>query len=80
MDEIPNYLKNMANPEDIEYDVPEMEELLSNTYGIIVYQEQVMHTVRKLAGFSAGESDVIRKAMGKLFAPHISNNMMQRGL
>lgn len=67
MDEIPNYLKNMANPEDIEYDVPEMEELLSNTYGIIVYQEQVMHTVRKLAGFSAGESDVIRKAMGKKY-------------
>lgn len=67
MDEIPNYLRNMANPEDIEYDVPEMEDLLSNTYGIIVYQEQVMHTVRKLAGFSAGESDVIRKAMGKKY-------------
>lgn len=67
MDEIPNYLRNMANPHDIEYDVPEIEDLLSNTYGIIVYQEQVMHTVRKLAGFSAGESDVIRKAMGKKY-------------
>ena len=80
MDEIPNYLRNMANPDDIEYDVPEIKDLLSNTYGIIVYQEQVMHTVRKLAGFSAGESDVIRKAMGRLFAPHISNNMLQIGL
>lgn len=67
MDEIPNYLRNMANPDSIEYDIPEMEELLSNTYGIIVYQEQVMHTVRKLAGFSPGESDVIRKAMGKKY-------------
>ena len=80
MDEIPNYLRNMGNPEDIEYDVPEMEDLLSNTYGIIVYQEQVMHTVRKLAGFSAGESDVIRKAMGKLFAPLTSNSKRIRGL
>ena len=65
MDEIPNYLRNMANPESIVYDIPELEELLTNTYGIIVYQEQVMHAVRKLAGFSKGESDVIRKAMGK---------------
>lgn len=80
MDEIPNYLRNMANPKDIEYDIPEMEDLLSNTYGIIVYQEQVMHTVRKLAGFSAGESDVIRKAMGKLFAPLTSNSKRIRGL
>ena len=55
----------MSNPEHIIYDVPELEKILSNTYGVIVYQEQVMHAVRELAGFSAGQSDIIRKAMGK---------------
>ena len=65
MDEIPNYLFNMKNPESVEYDIPELKDILENTYGIIVYQEQVMHIVRQLAGFSAGQSDMIRKAMGK---------------
>ena len=65
MDEIPNYLHNMNNPEDVTYDAPQLKNILSNTYGIIVYQEQVMHAVRQMAGFSAGQSDIIRKAMGK---------------
>lgn len=65
MDEIPNYLHNMKNPKNIKYDTPELEPILSNTYGIIVYQEQVMQTVRELAGFSAGQSDDIRRGMGK---------------
>ena len=65
MDEIPNYLHNMNNPDDVTYDAPQLKNILSNTYGIIVYQEQVMHAVRQMAGFSAGQSDVIRKAMGK---------------
>ena len=70
MDEIPNYLHNMNNPDDVTYDAPQLENILSNTYGIIVYQEQVMHAVRQMAGFSAGHSDVIRKAMGK-FLPRL---------
>jgi DNA polymerase-3 subunit alpha len=69
MDEIPNYLHSMNNPQDVKYDTPELESILGNTYGILVYQEQVMHAVRKLAGFSAGQADVIRKAMGEIL-PH----------
>lgn len=65
MSEIPTYLKNMLNPDDIVYDLPELEEILKPTYNVIVYQEQVMFIVRELAGFSRGESDNIRKAMGK---------------
>lgn len=65
MAEIPNYLKNMLNPDEIEYDLPELEKILKATYNVIVYQEQVMFIVRELAGFSRGQSDTIRKAMGK---------------
>lgn len=65
MDEIPNYIKNMLNPKGIVYDTPELKEILSATYNVIVYQEQVMFIVRELAGFSRGQSDTIRKAMGK---------------
>jgi len=55
----------MNNPEDIKYDTPALEPILKNTYSVIVYQEQVMDIVRALAGFTAGQSDTIRKAMGK---------------
>ena len=65
MDYIPDYIKGMKNPESIVYDVPQLEPILKNTYGVIVYQEQVMMTVRELAGFTMGQSDTIRKAMGK---------------
>lgn len=65
MDEIPNYIKNMLDPDGIVYDSPELERILSATYNVIVYQEQVMFIVRELAGFSRGQSDTIRKAMGK---------------
>ncbi len=51
--------------EQIAYDLPEMEEYLKDTYGITVYQEQVMLLAQKLAGFTKGEADVLRKAMGK---------------
>ncbi len=47
------------------YDLPEMEEYLKETYGITVYQEQVMLLAQKLGGFSKGDADVLRKAMGK---------------
>jgi len=65
MAEIPNYLKNMLDPNNIVYDLPELERILKPTYNVIVYQEQVMFIVRELAGFSRGQSDTIRKAMGK---------------
>lgn len=65
MDEIPNYVKNMLDPKGIVYDTPELKEILSATYNVIVYQEQVMFIVRELAGFTRGQSDTIRKAMGK---------------
>ncbi|WP_257985740.1 DNA polymerase III subunit alpha [Bacillus sp. M6-12] len=65
IDEIPNYVNNMLNHDYIKYDTPELKPILENTYGIIVYQEQVMFIVRELAGFSKGQADTIRKAMGK---------------
>ena len=62
---IPNFIKRKHGEEAITYDLPEMEEYLSDTYGITVYQEQVMLLSQKLAGFSKGDADVLRKAMGK---------------
>lgn len=62
---IPNFIKRKHGEEEITYDLPEMEEYLSDTYGITVYQEQVMLLAQKLAGFSKGDADVLRKAMGK---------------
>lgn len=65
MDEIPNYLANMMDENNVTYDTPELEPILKNTYGTIVYQEQCMQIVRDLAGFSRGQSDIIRKGMAK---------------
>ena len=65
MDYIPKYIEGKHHPETITYLTPELEEILKPTYGIIVYQEQVMNIVRSLAGFSMGRADVVRKAMGK---------------
>jgi DNA polymerase-3 subunit alpha len=62
---IPNFIKRKHGEEAITYDVPDMEEYLQETYGITVYQEQVMLLSQKLAGFSKGDADVLRKAMGK---------------
>ncbi|MFN4006118.1 MAG: DNA polymerase III subunit alpha [Chitinophagaceae bacterium] len=62
---IPNFIARKHGREKIEYDLPEMEEHLADTYGITVYQEQVMLLSQKLAGFSKGDADVLRKAMGK---------------
>lgn len=62
---IPNFIKRKHGEEEIIYDLPEMEEYLADTYGITVYQEQVMLLSQKLAGFSKGDADVLRKAMGK---------------
>ncbi|HQV56254.1 MAG TPA: DNA polymerase III subunit alpha, partial [Chitinophagaceae bacterium] len=62
---IPNYIDRKNGREAIQYDLPEMQEYLEETYGITVYQEQVMLLAQKLAGFSKGDADVLRKAMGK---------------
>ena len=65
MDFIPKYIEGKKNPAGIIYKVPELKEILEPTYGVIVYQEQVMHIVRSLAGFSMGRADIVRKAMSK---------------
>jgi DNA polymerase-3 subunit alpha len=65
MEYIPSFIRRKHGNEEIAYDLPEMEEYLKETYGITVYQEQVMLLSQKLAGFSKGEADVLRKAMGK---------------
>jgi DNA polymerase-3 subunit alpha len=62
---IPNFIARKHGKEEITYDLPEMEGNLAETYGITVYQEQVMLLSQKLAGFTKGEADVLRKAMGK---------------
>ncbi len=65
MDYLPSFIKRKNGQEPIEYDLPMMKEYLEETYGITVYQEQVMLLSRKLGGFTGGQSDSLRKAMGK---------------
>ncbi|HEY1047607.1 MAG TPA: DNA polymerase III subunit alpha, partial [Bacteroidia bacterium] len=65
MEYIPTYIKRKHGLEPVEYDIKELEEYLSDTYGITVYQEQVMLLSQSLAGFSKGKADSLRKAMGK---------------
>jgi len=62
---IPSFVNRKNGKEDITYDIPVMEEFLKETYGITVYQEQVMQLSQKLANFSKGDADLLRKAMGK---------------
>ena len=65
MDYIPSFIARKNGREEIKYDIPCMEKYLKDTYGITVYQEQVMLLSRQLADFTRGESDALRKAMGK---------------
>src|SRR5688572_14247496 len=62
---IPDFIDRKHGRQAVNYDLPEMEEILKETYGITVYQEQVMLLSQKIAGFSKGDADVLRKAMGK---------------
>ena len=62
---IPSFIKRKLGEEEIKYDLPDMQEYLEETYGITVYQEQVMLLSQKLVGFTKGEADTLRKAMGK---------------
>ncbi|HSN09039.1 MAG TPA: DNA polymerase III subunit alpha, partial [Hanamia sp.] len=62
---IPNFIERKHGRQEIVYDLPEMEEFLKDTYGITVYQEQVMLLSQKIGSFSKGDADILRKAMGK---------------
>lgn len=70
MDEIPHYIDGMKDISKIHYLTPELESILRPTYGVTVYQEQVIQIVQKLAGYSLGRADVVRKAVGFLGAMH----------
>ncbi len=65
MDQIPRYIKNKNHPEKITYKHPMLESILDVTYGCIIYQEQVLQIVQKLAGYSLGKADLLRRAMSK---------------
>ena len=65
MNFIPTYIRGKENAGSVHYDAPQLEPILSPTYGCIVYQEQVMQIVRELAGYSYGRSDLVRRAMSK---------------
>ena len=65
MDFIPKYIENKHHPEKIVYDTPFLEPILKNSYGVIIYQEQVMQIFQQLAGYSLGQADLVRRAMSK---------------
>ncbi len=65
MDLIPDFIKRKQGKVPITYETPELEPILKDTYGVIVYQEQVMAIANKVAGFSLGQADILRRAMGK---------------
>lgn len=65
MDSIPTYVRYKHNPNEIVYKTPLLEPILKATYGVLIYQEQVMQICQKLGGFSLGQADIVRKAMGK---------------
>jgi DNA polymerase-3 subunit alpha len=65
MDLIPDFIKRKQGKVPIAYELPELEPILKDTYGVIVYQEQVMAIANKVAGFSLGQADILRRAMGK---------------
>lgn len=62
---IPSYIKRKQGKEKVDYLVPELEEILKETYGIIIYQEQIMQIASKMASFTLGEADILRRAMSK---------------
>jgi len=62
---IPDFIARKHGEREIVYDLPELKEILEETYGVMVYQEQVMQVANRLAGFSLGEADILRRAMGK---------------
>lgn len=77
MDYIPDFVDRKHGRKKIEYDLPEMEEVLSDTYGVTVYQEQVMLLSQKIAGFTKGNADSLRKGIGKKIKAVIDNLKQQ---
>lgn len=65
MEHIPTYIKARQGQEPVRYPHPDLKDILEETYGVIVYQEQVLFIVRRFAGYTLGQADVVRKAMGK---------------
>ena len=65
MDSIPRFITSKHNPESVTYKHPSLEPILANTYGCIVYQEQVIEIFRRMAGYSLGQADMVRRAMSK---------------
>lgn len=65
MEEIPTYISRRHNPEKVQYLHPDLQPILQNTYGVIIYQEQIMQIASKFAGFNYGEADILRRAMSK---------------
>lgn len=65
MENIPTYLKRRNHQEKITYPIPEVQPILESTYGIMIYQEQIMQIAQKIAGFSLGKADILRKAVSK---------------
>jgi DNA polymerase III subunit alpha len=72
-----DFIKNKNYPDNVEYDIPELEPILKETKGLIVYQEQVMRIATEIAGFSMAEADLLRKAMGKK-KPSVMRDMKKR--
>jgi DNA polymerase-3 subunit alpha len=72
MDMIPDYTRKMHGEEEVEYLFPELESILKETYGIIVYQEQVMAIASRIASYTLGEADMLRRAMGKKIASEMA--------
>ncbi len=75
MEFIPDYLKNRSNPKSIRYLTPLLKPILEKTYGVIIYQEQVMQIFQSLAGYSLGQADLVRRAMAK---KHLNELMEQK--
>lgn len=65
MEEIPTYITRRHDPSKVQYLHPHLEPILKNTYGVIIYQEQIMQIASTFANFSYGEADILRRAMSK---------------
>ncbi|MEJ7604987.1 MAG: hypothetical protein WKF37_01675 [Bryobacteraceae bacterium] len=62
---VDDFINRKHGRKQVVYDLPELKEVLEETYGVIVYQEQVMQVANRIAGYSLGEADLLRRAMGK---------------
>jgi DNA polymerase-3 subunit alpha len=77
MENIPRFIACKQGHEEPDYMHPVLEEILKETYGVIIYQEQVMQIAQKLSGFTAGQADLLRRAMGKKKRAELEKIMKQ---